>query len=84
MVRKVANKAPKSAQVEAKLGSRIVFDPPKSAQEATPKTTPKKQPQHKPVWARNGKRASIVNNANNTNNMNNNINNNNQNIQKLM
>ena len=42
IVQKVANMAPKSTQVEAKLGSRAVLDPPKSEEKTTPKTRQKK------------------------------------------
>ena len=44
MVQKVANMAPKSAQVGAMLGSSTVLDPPKSEEKATPKKKPKKTP----------------------------------------
>ena len=36
---KVANMAPKWAQVGAMLGSKIVLDPPKSEEKTTPKTS---------------------------------------------
>ena len=38
---KVANMAPKWAQVGAMLASKTVLDPPKSAQKTTANTTPK-------------------------------------------
>ena len=38
----MTNMAPKSTQVGAMLGSKTVLDPPKSAQETTPKTRPTK------------------------------------------
>ena len=60
MVRKVANKAPKSAQLEAKFGFQNRLRP---AQERTRSDTQHDTQKHKPVNAWNGKRVQVETNV---------------------